>query len=108
MSVAQTNALSAARTAARPAAMPCSGPSPGAGSRAITTPGGSGGSSHVPPPSAPTTTTTGPVTVRMSSAAVRYSNVEPCHSREDFGVPIRDDRPPASTTPAASTRPATA
>jgi hypothetical protein len=44
----------------------------------------------------------------MSSAAVRYSNVEPCHSRQAFGVPIRDDRPPASTTPAASTRPATA
>src|SRR5258708_32772406 len=31
---------------------------------------------------------------------VRRSNVEPCHSRAALGVPIRDERPPASTIPA--------
>jgi hypothetical protein len=43
--------------------------------------------------------------VRATSAAVRYNKVEPCHSRPDFGTPMRDERPPASTTPAATPAP---
>jgi hypothetical protein len=31
--------------------------------------------------------------------------VDPCHSSAAFGVPIRDDRPPASTTPAQTAIP---
>jgi len=33
---------------------------------------------------------------------VRCSSVAPCHSREALARPIRDDRPPARTTPAAA------
>ena len=39
-----------------------------------------------------------------STPQVRRSRVEPCHSRDALGAPIRDERPPASTTPAALTR----
>ena len=46
------------------------------------------------------TTTTGPPAARARMPAVRRSSVEPCHSRAALGVPIREDRPPASTTPA--------
>jgi hypothetical protein len=43
--------------------------------------------------------------VRATSETVRYNNVEPRHSRPDFGVPMREERPPASTTPAAVSAP---
>jgi hypothetical protein len=33
---------------------------------------------------------------------VRRSSVDPCHSKAAFDVPIREDSPPASTTPAKS------
>src|SRR5262249_52000399 len=46
------------------------------------------------------TTTTGPFAARATIPTVRRSRVDPCHSRAALGVPIRDDRPPASTTPA--------
>jgi len=43
---------------------------------------------------------TGPFVARAPIPTVRRSNVDPCHSRAALAVPIRDDRPPASTTPA--------
>ena len=46
------------------------------------------------------TTTTGPVTERATTETVRRSSVEPCQSRAALGEPMRDERPPASTTPA--------
>src|SRR5262249_3314295 len=46
------------------------------------------------------TTTTGPSTARATIPTVRPRSVDPCHSRAALGVPIREDRPPASTTPA--------
>ena len=46
------------------------------------------------------TTTTGPSVARARMPTVRRSSVDPCHSSAALGVPIRDDRPPASTTPA--------
>src|SRR5262245_24146988 len=78
------------------------GPRPSTGSSATATPAGSGGNSC---PGA-ATTTTGPSTARDSTAAARKSNVDPCHSSPAFAAPIRVDRPPASTTPAAITTPA--
>ena len=60
------------------------------------TPEGSVGSGW---PGAPTTTT-GPSTARPTTETVRRSRVEPCHSSAAFEDPIREDRPPASTTPA--------
>ena len=48
------------------------------------------------------TTTTGPPVARARMPTVRRSSVDPCHSSAALGVPIRDDRPPASTTPAES------
>src|SRR5687768_904582 len=47
------------------------------------------------------TTITGPSTARPTTPVTCRSRVEPCHSRAAFGVPIRDERPPARTTPAA-------
>ena len=97
MSVELTKAASArSAIAASPAARPCTGPWPSRGSSTTSTSAGSAGRSW---PRA-RTTTTGPPVARAKMPTVRRSRVDPCHSRAALGVPIRDDRPPASTTPA--------
>ena len=97
MSVEQTNAASARPlSAASPAAIPCTGPLPSRGSSTTTVPFGRSGRSWPPA----RTTTTGPSVARATIPTVRRSSVDPCHSSAAFGVPIREDWPPASTTPA--------
>src|SRR5690348_6254118 len=97
MSVEQTNAASARPlSAASPAAIPCTGPLPSRGSSTTTVPSGRSGRSWPPA----RTTTTGPSAARATIPTVRRSSVDPCHSSAAFAVPIREDRPPASTTPA--------
>ena len=71
-------------------------PGPPAGSWTTSTSGGSAGRSW---PRA-RTTTTGPPVARARMPTVRRSSVDPCHFRPALGAPIRDDHPPASTTPA--------
>ena len=48
------------------------------------------------------TTTTGPSTARATMPAARRTSVEPCHSSAPSGVPMRVERPPASTMPAVA------
>ena len=76
--------------------MPCTGPLPSRGSSTTTVRSGSSGRSW---PLA-LTTTTGPPVARARMPTVRASRVDPCHSSDALGAPIREDRPPASTTPA--------
>ena len=83
--------------AASPAARPCSGPPPRARQprsrprrQAPATPGRVRTRRHRP------------VTARATIPVTRRSSVEPCQSRAAFGEPMREDRPPASTIPAAS------
>src|SRR5215470_8606590 len=96
-SVELTNAASACPlSAASPAAIPCTGPLPRRGSSTTVASFGRSGRSWP----AARTTTTGPFTARATIATVRPSSVDPCHSSAALGVPIREDRPPASTTPA--------
>ena len=96
-SVEHTKAASArSDRAASPTAIPCNGPSPSRGSEATSTSGGRSGSCW---PGA-RTTITGPVTARATTETVRRSRVEPCQSRAALGEPMREERPPASTTPA--------
>ncbi len=85
-------------TAASPAARPCSGPRSSLASWTSSTSSGSAGSSC---PGA-RTTTTGPSTARPTMPVMRRSSVDPCHSSAAFGVPMREDRPPARTMPAVS------
>ena len=98
MSVEQTNAISARpATRGQPGGQPLHrAPGPRAGPSTTSASGGSSGSAC---PGA-RTTTTGPSVARGRMPTVRRSSVEPCHSRAALGVPIRDDRPPASTIPA--------
>ena len=84
--------------AARPAASPWSGPRPSRSSVTISTPPASAGNDC---PRADTTIT-GPVTDRATIPVTRRSSVEPCQSSAALGEPMREERPPASTIPAAS------
>ena len=95
MSVEPTNATPPS-TASKPASRPCSGPCPSRASSTTRMPSGSSGSSW---PGA-RTTTTGPPTPRATTPQVRRSSVDPCQSSHAFGVPMRLERPPASTIPA--------
>src|SRR5690606_32431339 len=47
------------------------------------------------------TTTTSPPTARPTNPVTRRSSDVPCHCSAALSRPIRVDRPPASTTPAA-------
>ena len=87
-----------ARSAAAdsPVATPWTGPRPSCGSSTSRTPRGSSGSDC---PGA-MTTMIGPDSARASTPQARCTSVERCHSSPAFGVPIRDERPPASTIPA--------
>src|ERR1700678_3117836 len=99
MSVELMKAVSARPTsAARPTAIPWTGPLPSRGSSTTWVPAGRSGRTW---PFA-RTTTTGPPVARATMPTVRRSSVDPCHSSAALGVPIREDRPPASTTPARS------
>ena len=99
MSVEATNATSPS-TASSPASSPCSGPCP---SRASSTTSHAGGQLRQLLARA-RTTTTGPSTPRATTPHVRRSSVEPCQSSHAFGVPMRLERPPASTIPAGIQR----
>ena len=76
---------------------PASGPSPSTGSSTTSTPAGG----RAAPDRARPRRRPGRRRSRPSTRWSRYSSVEPCHSRAAFGSPIRVERPPASTTPAA-------
>ena len=100
MSVEAMKAVSAwPMSAVSPAAIPWTGPLPSRGSSTTRVPLGRSGRSW---PGA-RTTTTGPFAARATIPAVLRSRVDPCHSRAALGVPMREDWPPASTTPAETT-----